>query len=446
MRLLLLMLLPLPAFAQGAVTLEDLGALHPDRECFTDHPDLESIGLSSALTGFDDAMFEERGGGYTIEDVGDIAFVGGPWTYDALTGDAIQGTLVEFLATHGDEYDFISMFLTEHIQFGALYAGLQNTTRGIGRPVYNQGVASHEKLMGYMFMNGIFDYLYNDVLTVHDASYFGQELGHRWGSFVARRGGGGDMLGRDTSHWSFFMDSDNSAMEGNAWVETEVQNRWEADFRAPIGYSQLDMYLMGFMAPEDVDDWLLITNANVAYNPLGWPGQGPVLPETTPYYNVLNWVPEEDWDNIRSIEVTGTRTMVSIDDVTFVNGVRDPDSSESQREFKMAFVIMHPAGEPVDFDDYLVIEDTRAGLKDLWEDMVDHEAVLDASLGTSAEYLFNPSVFTPDVVYEPELFDVDAEGDLIYDDEVASGCQASLSGSGGALLGLLMLGMRRRRA
>lgn len=444
MRLLpLLLLLPSTALAQGLITFEELGDLHPERECFSMHHSLEAVGIPDDLVAFDHAYLEERGGGYTVQDVGDISFIGGPWTYNNLSGDAVQGTLVKFLETHQNDYDFISIFVTQSLNFGAFYAPLANTTRGIGRQVYDNGIDGFDELEGYLFMNSIFDYLYNDTETARDALFFGQETGHRWGSFVRRRGGGYDMLGRDQSHWNFFMDTDNSVMEGNAWVEADGNNRYETDHLAPIGYSDLDMYLMGFMPPEEVDPWLLIQDPTVVWNPAQW-GQGDLNAASTPYYYVRDFV---EGDDIPPILVSGTPVTVDIDDVIFVSGERSPSAEESQREFRMAFVIMHPESQPVDFDDYLVVEDTRLGLSELWEDMVFNEAVLNTQLGTSESYLFRPGVFTPDAVYEPALFDVDGNGDLIYEGDVAGGgCEASVAGGGTSLLALLLLGWRRRRA
>jgi hypothetical protein len=440
----LLSLLPAFASAQEILTLEELGALNPERSCYTGRPELLQIGVPDGLHGLDPSYLEERGGGYEVQDVGDVSFIGGPWTYQTLSGDAIQGSLVAFLQSHRNDYDFISLFVTQSLNFGAYYAPLANDTRGIGRPVYENGIEGFDNLDGYLFMNSIFDYLYNDTETARDALYFGQETGHRWGSFVRRRGGYFDMLGRDESHWNFFMDTDNSVMEGNGWLEAAGNNRWETDHMGRIGYSDLDLYLMGFIPPGDVEPWLLIKDATVAYNPVGWGGEGGIDETTTPYYYVRDYV---DWDDIPPVIVTGTPVEVTIDDVTFVEGPRIPDHTLSQREFRMAFVIMHPATQPVEFDDYLVVEDTREGLKALWEDMVYDEAVLDTTLGTTDAYLFKPSVFTPTVVYEPDLFPEDDNGDLIYPgDPTGDGCQASLGGGSGGLFGLLLLlGVRRRR-
>ncbi len=439
MRLLaLLLLLPASAFGQSLLTFEQFAEEHPDHRCFTDHPDLYQVGIPE--TGIDYALLEERGGLYTVRDVGDVSFIGGPWTYQSLSGDALQGTLAAYLETHENEYDFVTIFVTQSLNFGALYGTLQNDTRGIGRQLIPPQVPSHPELDGYLFMNSIFDYLYNSTESVRDAAFFGQEVGHRWGAFVTRRGGFGDMLGRDDSHWSFFMDTDNSAMEGNQWAKT-AEGRWQTDHEWPIAYSELDMYLMGFIPPEDVSPWTLIGDPSVVGNPVGWGGENGIGPATSPYYNVQTYVPENQWNFIQPVTVTGTEIEVPIEDVIYLAGDRIPDHTQSQREFRMGFVIMHPDSQPVDFDDYLVVEDTREGLKALWEDMVQQEGVLDLGTHTSGEYLFSPAVFTPDVVYEPELLSEDEDGNVVYG-EPEAGC--SVGGSGG-FAGLLLFVLARRR-
>lgn len=442
MRLLaLLLLLPATAWSQTLLTLEEFAAEHPGHRCYTDHADLHQIGIPEV--GLDWALLEERGGNFSVQDVGDVSFIGGPWTYQTLGGDAVQGTLVSFLETHPNEYDFVTIFVTQSLNFGALYGTLQNDTRGIGRQLIPPQVPSHPELDGYLFMNSIFDYLYNSTESVRDAAFFGQEVGHRWGAFVRRRGGFNDTLGRDDSHWSFFMDTDNSAMEGNQWVETSP-GRWQTDHEYPIAYSELDMYLMGFIPPEQVSPWTLIDDPVVVDNPVGWGGDNGIGVATSPYYNVQTYVPEAQWPLIRPITVTGTEIQVPIEDIIFREGDRIPDSTASQREFRMGFVIMHPESEPVDFDDYLVVEDTREGLKALWEDMVQQEGVLDLGIHTSGSYRFHPGVFTPDVVFEPELLPEDEDGEPIYGEEPVTGSGCAVGGGGG-FAGLLLLGARRRR-
>jgi hypothetical protein len=231
------------------------------------------------------------------------------------------------------------------------------------------------------------------------------------------------MLGRDEAHWSFFLDSDNSTMEGNDW-ERISDDRWETNADHEVGYSELDMYLMGFMDPDDVEDWLLIGNPQVL-------SHSGIEASSPPYYAILDSQP-----GVSPIVVRGDEIQVSIEDVMSINGSRQPDFEDSQREFKMAFVIMHPASQALDFDDYLVIEDTREDLTELWEDMVDDEAVLDTSLGTSGDYEINPAGLPGGIAFEPDP----------TDGSVGSGCTASIAGASAGSLGLLLpLALLRRR-
>jgi hypothetical protein len=123
-------------------------------------------------------------------------------------------------------------------------------------------------------------------------------------------------------------------------------------------------------------------------------------------------------------------------DITAANGTRNPDFTEAQREFRMAFVIMHPDNQDIDFDDYLVIEDTREELAALWESMVENRATLVTALGRSSLYELNPSTMPAGIAWEPEITGTDG------------GCRSSIAaGSAAATLGLLLpvAALRRRR-
>ena len=127
---------------------------------------------------------------------------------------------------------------------------------------------------------------------------------------------------------------------------------------------------------------------------------------------------------------TDANITVEIEDVTAVHGNRNPSFEDSQRDFRMAFVIMHPSSEEMDFDDYLVIEDTREELSRLWEGMVEDRATMNGQLGGSANYELAPAAFPPGLAFEPELDD---------SGEAGAGCQTSLAAGAGGASGLLLL-------
>lgn len=116
------------------------------------------------------------------------------------------------------------------------------------------------------------------------------------------------MLGRDRAHWSFFVHSGGSPLEGNNWVETEP-----GTFRAldpTFRFSHLDLYLMGVLAPEDVEPSFVIAEPDL----LGRTGNfgTPYTPSTGPVRADENLV------------IRGRRVNISAQDIIRANGARNP--------------------------------------------------------------------------------------------------------------------------
>ena len=86
------------------------------------------------------------------------------------------------------------------------------------------------------------------------------ETGHRWLARLqfldVNRAISDQLLGRQLAHWSFFMDSDGSVMEGN-----EIEDLGGGMFRtasATEKYSRLDLYAMGLATDAEVPRWFYV--------------------------------------------------------------------------------------------------------------------------------------------------------------------------------------------
>ena len=67
-----------------------------------------------------------------------------------------------------------------------------------------------------------------------------------------------ELLGRDQVHWSFFLDTDGSLLEGN-----DIEPQSDGSFRtvrASRRYSALDQYLMGMRDASDVPPLFFVRN------------------------------------------------------------------------------------------------------------------------------------------------------------------------------------------
>lgn len=212
------------------------------------------------------------------------------------------------------------------------YVPLANDVRGIGyqrsdpREVFDD--TPGQRLEGVAFLN---DWPYWQPRLDELGSALHHELGHRWGARVHARIGGvasDALLGRAGDHWSYFLDSGGSPLEGNVWRATE-SGRASATPRFPTQFSALDRYLMGVLPASEVPPFELLAPAprageDCAGRPVGAasPPQtcGPMLLETT-------------------------ATRVSIDDVIAVEGPRAPPPSDALRVLDVLVLVLHSREE-----------------------------------------------------------------------------------------------------
>jgi hypothetical protein len=241
----------------------------------------------------------------------------------------------KFYQSHPDSYDQLVIWTDQTVVDDAFAyeVTVSNQIRGIGVAQFDasQDFGSAGRLQSYAVMDWIGKYP-EDPLQVFlgensTVSVLGQEVGHRWLAFLEFRDHNGArseaLLGRDQAHWSFFLDSDASVMEGN-----DIEDLGGGSFRTTAAvqrYSRLDQYAMGLIPSSQVPSFFYVESpTNVA---------GGRTAESAPRVGVT---------------FNGTRRDVLIDDVININGPRVPSSNDSPRVHRQAFVLVVGRGRSVD--------------------------------------------------------------------------------------------------
>ena len=225
----------------------------------------------------------------------------------------------QFYEHFDDDFDFlvfvVNLYPGEDPIGRSYFASTRNDVRGIGRrissdnrwPATLQGVVVH----------GIVSFSVDLRSIIHTGPML-HELMHRWANFVTPSSGSG-------SHWGF---SSANGTLGGFDISDLVDHgggRYSAGGFATHGlatnakpYSPLELYLAGFLPPEEVPDL---------------------------------WVAEDgQWVDYASGNQMFTASRVrtySIEDIVGMHGLRVPDHTQSQREFRAATILLVDDHHPV---------------------------------------------------------------------------------------------------
>jgi len=250
-----------------------------------------------------------------------------------------------FYRSHGDSLDQLVMFANfnnalgdalafeQHIRISMTGTGISmfNTTSFFGSAGRLHSMLNMNRLSVYPDdLNCLADptcrfFGNNSTLTL-----MGQETGHQWLAFLHFNDGGVSsdlLLGRDLSHWSFFLDSDASDMEGNNWADNG--NGTFTSNELTIRYSALDQYAMGLRTANEVPNFFFIrfpspSNPCLTSEPRGGRACAPAT----------------------GVTVSGTRQNVSISQITAVEGFRPPGFTgvNPTTVWHQAFILLVNAG------------------------------------------------------------------------------------------------------
>jgi len=229
----------------------------------------------------------------------------------------------EFYRHHVDQYDFLVIFSDFEYDTGdalAFYSPVANDTEGLGIEIFDNSTlfGSDGELEGIIDMGAVSRYELNPLSALNANSQdnynlvlstLAHETLHRWAVYSALP----EIEGRDGAHWSFFLDTDGSVQYGNDW-----QDNGDGTFTAGAAsrsfYSPLDLYLMGLRSPESVPDTFVITPNGDEYTADDLPSVG-----TT---------------------IAGSKQVFRVEDLISENGPRVPAATDSQTEFRYAFIYL----------------------------------------------------------------------------------------------------------
>ena len=241
----------------------------------------------------------------------------------------------KFYRDHPDEYDGLVVFTNRRLVETGVFAfeqTVQNDVTGIGAAAVDRSgdYGSGGRLHSVAMMDSLTKYP-DDPFRVFLGADSGlavlaHEVGHRWltqATFQDDARVSRELLGRDEVHWSFFVDTDGSHLEGNDIVD-EGGGRFRT-VAAGVRYSPVDQYLMGLRDAAEVAPFFFVRN------PLGTGSDAGSDPEV-------------------GVSFTGTRKDVALADLVAAMGRREPAFGTSPRTIRQAFVYVAVGAAPAAAD------------------------------------------------------------------------------------------------
>lgn len=234
----------------------------------------------------------------------------------------------------GADAEIALVFTTRPLACGNIYyVPLANDVRGIGyrhadaRDVFDD--TPGRRLEGVAFLND-WPYWQPRLEELHSALL--HEVGHRWAARVHARVGDrvtAALLGREGNHWSYFLDSGGSPLEGNVWRATSSGQTSDTP-RDPRRFSELDLYLMGLLPPGEVPPLELLVPAPTEARDCA----GNDLAASSPPQTCA------------ALELDAERITVPIDDVIAAEGPRLPAASDAPRSIGVLPLVLQSSAEP----------------------------------------------------------------------------------------------------
>jgi len=190
-------------------------------------------------------------------------------------------------------------------------------------------------------------------------SQIGHEMGHRWSAFVSAKVGD-ETIPLGPTHWArglqapvafpYQRPTEASAMGGGVWQDNfdGTYTQLDDDYYVPAtGWSYLDLYLMGLIAPSEVPDFFILRNLV----PAGRDANGHTI-------------------------FKADRSKVTIQDVIAAQGPRLPDVDHAQKNFNTGMVVVVEHGKTPSKELMEKTEGIRLRWMDYWETTTGHRSTM----------------------------------------------------------------------
>jgi hypothetical protein len=218
-----------------------------------------------------------------------------------------------FYATHGDKYDFLNFVLVEGPRSNRFHFATRNSVQGIGLGIFNN--TSQYGSAGKL--QGINTFPISSFFDGGDQG-FEHETGHQWINFLA-----GTPFASGTPHWArgnvainvMGFSIPGSGGVGGNYSFTFSPNGSGGYLVGNLNainqttFNSMELYLMGLIPPSEVDSFFVLNNQN----------QDVTVGQT-----------------LQPSEIT----PVTVNDVIAARGARVPDSSQSQKNFRVATIVV----------------------------------------------------------------------------------------------------------
>jgi len=266
----------------------------------------------------------------------------------------------QFYQMYADDYDFIALFATKPLRTS--YSNVINREiEGIG--AYKIASPEIKKLKTIAVQNFYpnwesspnFDDRFLTKTLIH-------EIGHHWLAFMKGLPASGDDV-----HWPNNLDlfsGDSRYVDPLAYYQWVIKNNQEicVDVNSNssiIKFSNLSLYLMGLIPKEQV--FPIFVHEFEKKSSSDW------------FYNL--WGPQCE----QTHKFTKTKTL-TIEDIISANGIRNPSYKESQKNFRIAFVIVSDKGSvvPSGFIDY--VKKYADALPKAWGEMTGGKSQMSVAL------------------------------------------------------------------